>query len=191
MNHQQGTCGACGESIVGDSIRAFGMQWHVDHLVCNVCQKDFSGGVQVCEGNDGFAYCVEDWKRTFCPQCAMCKEAIVGPTINALNKSFHPEHFVCFICREKLEGQFFPSEDGMPLCEKDYYDSLGLMCGGCGNPIIAGKAITMPGEEGQRDVKFHLDHFKCAHCQKNIAGQKYKKRSGKPYCVKCHLQLFE
>ncbi len=49
----------------------------------------------------------------------------------------------------------------------------------------------MPGDEGQRDVKFHLDHFRCAHCQKNIAGQKYKKRTGKPYCVKCHLQMFE
>lgn len=58
-----GTCGACGEPIIGDHIAAFMMQWHLDHLLCNICGKDFSDGTQVCEGIDGFAYCPEDWQK--------------------------------------------------------------------------------------------------------------------------------
>jgi paxillin len=125
-NYKEGTCGACGEPIIGDCIRAFGMQWHLDHLVCNVCHNDFSNGTPVWEGNDGYAYCPEHWKKTFCPVCATCKETILGPTINALNKSYHPEHFICDVCKQKIDGQFFPSKEGNPLCEKDYYDQIGM-----------------------------------------------------------------
>jgi paxillin len=125
-DYKEGTCGACREPIVGDCIRAFGMQWHLDHLVCNVCHNDFSNGTPVWEGNDGFAYCPEHWKKTFCPTCATCKDTITGPVIHALNKSYHPEHFVCDVCRQKIDGQFYPSKEGNPLCEKDYYDQLGI-----------------------------------------------------------------
>jgi len=187
----EGTCGSCGEQIVGDYIAAFGMQWHLDHLLCNVCGKDFSDGTQVCEGHDGFAYCPDDWKKTFCPACGGCNQPIIGPTINALNKTWHPEHFICSVCKEKLTGQFYPSTTGLPLCEKHYYDELNLICGGCGQAIVAGKAITMKGDGGAKDVKFHIEHFKCSYCKQNLAGQKYKKHKGKQYCEKCHLTLFE
>ena len=99
-----GTCGACGIALEGDFIQAFGMQWHLDHLVCNVCGKDFSDGSQVCEGHDGFAYCADDWKKTFCPSCGGCQKPITGPTVNALNKTWHPE---CFAC--KVYQAYFPS----------------------------------------------------------------------------------
>ena len=67
MGYVPGTCGACGEPIVGDHISAFMMQWHLDHLLCNICGKDFSDGTQVCEGIDGFAYCPEDWQKVRWP----------------------------------------------------------------------------------------------------------------------------
>ena len=59
----------------------------------------------------------------------------------------------------------------MPLCEKHYYDDMGLVCGGCERPIIVGKCITM---KGAKDTKFHVECFKCSYCKKNLAGQKYK-----------------
>jgi len=126
-----------------------------------------------------------------------------GNSINALNKSYHPQCFKCKVrsstsflfancvsisllshsnsqvCSRDLTGQFFPSPQGDPLCEKDYYDQLGLICGGCEKPIIAGKVITMPGQNGARDVKYHVEHFQCSFCKTNLAGQKYKQRKGK------------
>eukprot|EP01121_Diplochlamys_sp_Union-15-3_P002439 TRINITY_DN1213_c0_g1_i1.p1 TRINITY_DN1213_c0_g1~~TRINITY_DN1213_c0_g1_i1.p1 ORF type:complete len:169 (-),score=19.47 TRINITY_DN1213_c0_g1_i1:24-530(-) len=157
----EGTCGTCGEQIQDAYINAFGMQWHLDHLQCNVCGKDFSDGTQVCEGHDGFAYCPDDWKKTFLPPCGGCQKPINGPTINALNKTWHPDCFVCGTCKAKLTGQFFPGSKGLPLCEKHYYDEQNLICGGCNMPIVAGKCITMKGDDkGQRDIKFHVEHFK-------------------------------
>jgi hypothetical protein len=70
------------------------------------------------------------------------------------------------MCKTLLAGQYFASPDGQPLCEKDYYDAQNLLCGGCGKPIVAGKVITLQGQNGGRDQKFHLEHFECSHCKK-------------------------
>lgn len=169
MSQTLKVCSACNENIYGPFLTAFNMNWHIDHLLCKVCQCQFSDG-QVCEGIDGYAYCVSDWKKTFCPPCGHCKEPIEGPTVNALNKSYHPEHFVCFICKEKLTGQFFPSTEGEPLCENDYYDNLGLICGGCERPIISGKIVNLVLGNDLKDVKYHMEHFECSFCKTKLVG---------------------
>lgn len=185
-----GVCGACRQPIYGASLSAFGMKWHLDHLLCKTCNTPFPDG-KVCEGADGYAYCAAHWKEKFCPPCGYCNEPIEGPTINALGKGFHPNHFVCFTCKCALTGTFYPSQTGNPLCETHYYEDLGLICGGCEKPIISGQIITMPGDEGKRDVKFHYEHFVCSFCKTGLGGQKFKKHNHKPYCVKCNLELFE
>ena len=164
-----GTCGACQQAIYGPHLKAFNMTWHLDHLLCKVCQCKFEDG-QVCEGMDGYAYCAVHWKQAFCPPCGHCKEPIEGPTINALDKSYHPDHFVCYVCKTKLTGQFFPSKEGEPLCENDYYHHLGLMCGGCEQPIISGKVVTMQIPNTTKEVKYHLEHFGCNFCKTPLAG---------------------
>lgn len=142
-----GTCGACGEGIPQgfDHIKAFNMMWHLDHLLCNICQKDFSEDPSgVCEGIDGFAYCQNCWKMRFCPTCGTCKQPIVGQTLNAGTKSYHPDGcFICSKCKAPLDGKFFASTTGDLLCEHHYFMENGRICGGensggCGKPIIAG-----------------------------------------------------
>jgi paxillin len=164
-----GTCGACQQAIYGPHLKAFNMTWHLDHLLCKVCQCKFEDG-RVCEGVDGYAYCTEHWTKAFCPPCGHCKEPIEGPTINALDKSYHPDHFVCAVCKQKLTGQFYPSKDGDPLCENDYYHHLGLICGGCEQPIISGKVVTMTIPNTAKEVKYHLEHFGCNFCKQQLAG---------------------
>jgi len=186
-----GTCGSCGEPIQGDHIQAFQMQWHLDHLLCNACGKDFADGTQVCEGIDGFAYCPEHWQKTFCPQCGTCGKPIVGPTINAMNKSFHDACFICAQCKCKLDGKFYTSKTGTLMCEQHYFEETGRCCGYCGKPIIAGKIITMKEDGKYPTVLFHRDHFKCTQCGVALAGERYKRTKGKQYCMQCHLELFE
>jgi hypothetical protein len=125
----------------------------LDHLVCNICQKDFSEDPgSVCEGIDGFAYCQTCWKVRFCPTCGTCKEPIVGQTLNAGTKSYHPDGcFICSVCKAPLDGKFFASTTGDLLCEHHYFMENGRICGGensggCGKPIIAGKIITTKAE---------------------------------------------
>eukprot|EP01123_Difflugia_compressa_P004267 TRINITY_DN15641_c0_g1_i1.p1 TRINITY_DN15641_c0_g1~~TRINITY_DN15641_c0_g1_i1.p1 ORF type:complete len:200 (-),score=21.83 TRINITY_DN15641_c0_g1_i1:21-620(-) len=197
-SYTPGTCGACREPIIGDHIVAFQMQWHLDHLLCTTCSKDFSDGSQVCEGIDGYAYCVQHWQERFCPPCGTCGKPIIGPTTNALNRTYHSETcFVCIVCKAKLEGKYYPSKKGELLCEFHYYQDSGLICGFCSKPIIAGQTITMKPYNDPTDKKdygemrFHKDHFKCTRCQGSLAGQKYKRMKGKQYCITCHLELFE
>lgn len=90
-----------------------------------------------------------------------------------------------------------------------YFQENGRICGGCGKPVVAGKIITMKAEGNNPQVMFHKEHFNCTYCHINVflfffklippsytfdlqmAGQRYKRKDGKQYCTKCHLQLFE
>jgi paxillin len=121
----------------------------------------------------------------------------VGQTLNAGTKSYHPDGcFVCSVCKSQLDGKFFASTTGDLLCEHHYFMENGRICGGensggCGKPIIAGKIVTTKAEGKYPEIRFHKDHFECAYCHKNMAGQKYKRHLEKFYCSQCHLQLFE
>eukprot|EP01113_Clastostelium_recurvatum_P030881 TRINITY_DN37_c0_g2_i1.p1 TRINITY_DN37_c0_g2~~TRINITY_DN37_c0_g2_i1.p1 ORF type:complete len:184 (-),score=44.06 TRINITY_DN37_c0_g2_i1:99-650(-) len=177
-------CSGCNEPIDGVCLNAFGMAWHPEHLVCNICEKDFSDGSRCEEGSDGFAYCSQHYMDTFCPKCGGCGQAIVGTVINAMNMAWHPEHFVCATCKQSLSNSFFHGDDNIPYCEKHYYASMGLLCEACDKPIITGKLISMDSK------RFHPEHFTCTFCKKNLAGSGYKKQSDKPYCNGCHTRLF-
>lgn len=64
------------------------------------------------KGPDGYAYCKKDFLDTFAPKCGGCKEPIQGEVIDAIGKKWHPEHFVCGVCKTKFPGTFFPGQDG-------------------------------------------------------------------------------
>lgn len=57
---------------------------------------------------------------------------------NALEKTFHPECFVCAACKQKIGSGSFHLEDGAPYCEKDYVKLFSTKCAGCDFPIEAG-----------------------------------------------------
>lgn len=106
-------CSACNEKINNIALFAFGMVWHPTCLCCNICGKDFSDGSKVEEGEDGYAYCTKDFINKFSVKCASCNEPIIGQVINAMGKTWHPDHFICNTCKTKLSGQFYSTEDGL------------------------------------------------------------------------------
>ena len=187
-NKQMEVCASCNEPILdGNVLRAFGMTWHPTHLCCKVCLKDFSDGSKVCEGDDDYAYCEDDFIKVFHPTCAGCGHPIEGgePRIDAMDKPWHQSCFKCPKCPEPFGMLgFFPGKDGKPYCEKHYYESLGLLCDACQMPILNGKRIRMG------DKSYHPEHFCCERCKKHLPGLIYKGRQGKPYCIGCFTTLF-
>ncbi|XP_049851478.1 LIM domain-containing protein DDB_G0271356-like [Schistocerca gregaria] len=182
------TCGACKQPIEGECLVAFDMAWHTNHLLCKVCGTTFSQG-NLCEGSDGYAYCLEHWRQTFCPICAECNEYIEGPNVNALDRFYHPDHFTCVMCKKRLEAQFYASSDGKPLCELDYHRENNNLCKSCQNPIISGKLVKI--DINDKEARYHAEHFTCSFCQTNLVGKKYKLKKDQPYCIDCSLKLFE
>ncbi len=49
--------------------------------------------------------------------CDFCGHIILGSALQALDKKYHPEHFVCFQCKLPLSGGFFPHQ-GKPYCRQ-------------------------------------------------------------------------
>ena len=58
--------------------------------------------------------------------------------INAMNKSWHPDHFFCSLCGKPFEEDNFNfyEKDGKPYCKEDYFDQFAPTCKRCDRAIM-------------------------------------------------------
>ena len=95
-NHgpSQPQCAACFQVIRGPFISAVGKIWCPNHFVC----ANPSCGANLHDlgfvEENGKLYCERDYEK-FAPKCYKCQNSILGECCYALEKSFHPECFVC------------------------------------------------------------------------------------------------
>eukprot|EP01090_Pellita_catalonica_P011819 TRINITY_DN2423_c0_g1_i1.p1 TRINITY_DN2423_c0_g1~~TRINITY_DN2423_c0_g1_i1.p1 ORF type:complete len:433 (+),score=73.51 TRINITY_DN2423_c0_g1_i1:120-1301(+) len=95
--------------------------------------------------------------------CSGCKDVVDKKSefVEALGKTWHPQHFVCNVCSAPLRGDYFDVE-GEPFCEADYLKTFGRMtCAHCHGVIYGDhlKAI---------DHYWHLDHLLCNGCNVDL-----------------------
>lgn len=80
--------------------------------------------------------------------CAKCGQVMTGQFVRALGMVYHLDCFRCQDCNKVVASKFFPVDgvDGKqyPLCEKDYFKRLGLICAKCGG-ALRGSYITALG----------------------------------------------
>lgn len=117
--------------------------------------------------------------------CGKCKAAIKGRTLNALGKSWHPEHFACQVCQKPITNTTFNEREGQPVCPPCYAQKYCEKCYHCKQPIV-GKVIKA------MNHSYHEDHFMCAGpCQKPMAmSAPFFQKEGKPYCKLDYDVLF-
>ena len=115
--------------------------------------------------------------------CATCKKPIVGKVLSALDKKYHPEHFVCLKCKLPITDDKFQQHEGEPVCEADYARFFLKKCFACKLPI-KGKVIKA------LDHDWHEDHFVCSSCKNPLAGQTFREREKQPVCLKCFEEKF-
>ncbi|EGG20761.1 paxillin [Cavenderia fasciculata] len=108
-------CGGCNQPIRGECINALGTQWHPEHFVCQYCQKSFASGTFFEFG--GKPYCDIHYHLQAGSVCAGCGKAISGRCVDALDKKYHPEHFVCAFCMNPLAGGSYTANNGKPYCK--------------------------------------------------------------------------
>ncbi|KAG7093922.1 hypothetical protein E1B28_007558 [Marasmius oreades] len=112
--------------------------------------------------------------------CASCGKPMYGPFVRALGTVFHLNCFKCMDCGDVVASKFFPIEgpDGkqQPLCERDYFRRLNLICAKCGM-ALRGSYITACNK------KFHVEHFTCSICPTLFGPQdSYYEHDGDVYC---------
>ncbi|KAH9479568.1 Rho-type GTPase-activating protein 1 [Psilocybe cubensis] len=112
--------------------------------------------------------------------CSACAKPIQGPFVRALGAVFHLNCFRCMDCGEVVASKFFPIEGQggrqSPLCERDYFRRLNLICAKCGM-ALRGSYITACNK------KYHVEHFTCSLCSTLFGPQdSYYEHDGDVYC---------
>ncbi|XP_076582856.1 leupaxin [Chaetodon auriga] len=115
--------------------------------------------------------------------CAACNKCIVGKMITALGEVWHPEHFVCVVCKTELSTTGFFEREGRPYCDKDYQQLFSPRCAYCKGPIVQNILTAL-------DQTWHPEHFFCTHCGGLFGPEGFLEKDGRPYCYKDFYNLF-
>nr|XP_018259121.1 rho GTPase activator [Kwoniella dejecticola CBS 10117]OBR81279.1 rho GTPase activator [Kwoniella dejecticola CBS 10117] len=111
--------------------------------------------------------------------CGQCGQTVHGQFVRAMGKVYHLNCFRCKDCNKVVAQKFFPVEDGdglYPLCERDYFARLDLICAKCDQALRA-SYITACGN------KYHVEHFTCSECDVLFGpNDSYYEHGGKVYC---------
>ncbi|KYM79885.1 PDZ and LIM domain protein Zasp, partial [Atta colombica] len=165
------------ECTRGPFITALGQIWCPDHFVCvnAQCRRPLQDIGFVEE--KGQLYCEYCFEKFIAPTCNKCNNKIKGDCLNAIGKHFHPECFNCAYCGKLFGNNPFFLEEGLPYCEADWNELFTTKCFACGFPV----------EVGDRWVEalnnnYHSQCFNCTMCKKNLEGQSFYAKGGRPFC---------
>jgi len=107
------TCGTCGKGINSAYCEALGKTYHKEHFCCSNCNVSLAE--QEFYQKNGKLFCDVCLKQ-ISPRCHSCGKSITNKIITAQDKQFHPEHFICNLCFNSLEGWTFAEKKGKLYC---------------------------------------------------------------------------
>lgn len=58
------------------------------------------------------------------------------------------------------------------------------ICAHCNEEIKEKQCAVVDGK------KYHVEHFVCKECSTALAGKKFHKKEGNPYCEECYMSKF-
>ncbi|KAG7488148.1 hypothetical protein MATL_G00030430 [Megalops atlanticus] len=107
-------CSGCGEPVQQNYLSAVNGTWHPSCFVCADCLSPFQDGCFM--ELEGRPLCSLHYHSRQGTLCGGCGAPISGRCISALNRKFHPEHFVCAFCLRQLVQGVFKEQGGKPYC---------------------------------------------------------------------------
>ncbi|XP_014243586.1 protein prickle-like isoform X1 [Cimex lectularius] len=122
--------------------------------------------------------------------CAQCKEVVASGEMCVQaaragpDSCWHPACFVCSVCEELLVDLIYFYQKGKMYCGRHYAETLKPRCSSCDEIILADECTEAEGKA------WHMEHFACTECEKQLGGQRYIMREGRPYCINCFDTLF-
>lgn len=95
---------------------------------------------------------------------------------------YHADCFKCYGCNQILADNmyFYDKESDNVYCGRDYAKIRGIpRCSAC-DELIFTKEYCLA-----QDATFHLKHFSCFYCDKQLAGENYLIEDSNPLCLPC------
>eukprot|EP01091_Cochliopodium_minus_P007210 TRINITY_DN1712_c0_g1_i2.p1 TRINITY_DN1712_c0_g1~~TRINITY_DN1712_c0_g1_i2.p1 ORF type:complete len:521 (-),score=138.47 TRINITY_DN1712_c0_g1_i2:132-1694(-) len=193
--HTGPDCAKCGEKIIGQVAYAGEKPFHKECLRCSECFKILAG--KQFTRKDDKILCLEDYYNLYSPKCYICKNSIKNECVNVKQKEgipsrvYHPEHFLCVCCGNKLTGSPYKVDvEGDPFCLKCFGKRLIVKpppensCKFC-KRLIVGEFILLNGQY------IHPEHYECKTCQKPFFGGDSHEYEGYLYCYEHYLMMFK
>ncbi|XP_017781174.1 PREDICTED: protein prickle-like, partial [Nicrophorus vespilloides] len=100
------------------------------------------------------------------------------------NTCWHPGCFCCFVCRELLVDLIYFFKEGRLYCGRHHAETIKPRCSACDEIILADECTEAEGRA------WHMKHFACSECERQLGGQRYIMRDGRPYCLHCFDAMF-
>ncbi|KAG5677372.1 hypothetical protein PVAND_007136 [Polypedilum vanderplanki] len=123
-------------------------------------------------------------------QCEGCNDVMMSGDIAVYasrlgtNVCWHPSCFICTVCKELLVDLIYFHREGKLYCGRHHAETLKPRCSACDEIILADECTEAEGRA------WHMKHFACFDCDKQLGGQRYIMREGKPYCLGCFDNMF-
>ncbi|XP_065058354.1 prickle planar cell polarity protein 3-like [Rhopilema esculentum] len=93
---------------------------------------------------------------------------------------WHEDCFKCNFCEEKIvDFIYFWHEDNI-YCGRHFAEKFRPRCSACDELIYADKYTKAEGKA------WHMEHFTCFICDKNLADTNYISHKGQPHCMTCY-----
>lgn len=97
---------------------------------------------------------------------------------------WHPGCFTCCVCKELLVDLIYFFKDGKLYCGRHHAESLKPRCAACDEIIFADECTEAEGRA------WHMRHFCCFECDRQLGGERYVMREGRPFCLLCFDATF-
>ncbi|XP_063932930.1 protein prickle-like isoform X2 [Zophobas morio] len=123
-------------------------------------------------------------------QCDACEEMLATGDICVFasragpNTCWHPACFTCNVCRELLVDLIYFYKEGRLYCGRHHAETIKPRCSACDEIILADECTEAEGRA------WHMKHFACSECERQLGGQRYIMRDGRPYCLHCFDAMF-
>ncbi|XP_050090335.1 protein prickle-like [Anopheles aquasalis] len=119
-----------------------------------------------------------------CGEMASSGDMMVFASRFETNTCWHPACFTCCVCKELLVDLIYFHREGRLYCGRHHAETLKPRCSACDEIILADECTEAEGRA------WHIKHFACFECEKQLGGQRYIMRDGKPYCLHCFDAMF-
>ncbi|XP_065305462.1 protein prickle-like isoform X1 [Dermacentor albipictus] len=122
--------------------------------------------------------------------CQNCEEPLSAGDMCVLASragpdcGWHPGCFTCCTCGELLVDLIYFHREGKLYCGRHHAESLKPRCTACDEIIFADECTEAEGQA------WHMRHFCCFECDRQLGGQRYIMRDGRPYCLRCFDAMF-
>ncbi|KAK9875331.1 hypothetical protein WA026_007729 [Henosepilachna vigintioctopunctata] len=123
-------------------------------------------------------------------QCDGCDENVSAGDICVFasragpNTCWHPACFTCYVCNELLVDLIYFFKEGRLYCGRHHAETIKPRCSACDEIILADECTEAEGRA------WHMKHFACSECERQLGGQRYIMREGRPYCLHCFDAMF-